>query len=297
MADGTGEVGVGGKAAVVVGGPLGGSGEPESSDSLKTFGAVVRGFRKRAGLTQEELAERVQYSVQTVASVEQGRRFPRPDFVTRAEAVLDAFGILRDAAVHVSRQPGLASWFRQWWRLEAEAISLYTYECRVVPGLLQTEEYARAVSFNVPPLPGPEEMEHRIATRMARQELLSPRRKPPCAFSFIVEQAVLERRTGGNEVTRELYEHLLDVTERHWNVEFQIVPLIQPVHAGLDGPLQLLETPEHDWFGYSEGQENGRLITARKEISILQQRYAKLRSQALPPADSLSLLKRMRGAL
>jgi transcriptional regulator with XRE-family HTH domain len=274
-----------------------GGGEPEVSDSLKTFGEVLKAFRKRAGLTQEEFAPLVRYSVPTVASIEQGRRFPPSDFVDRAEEVLDAFGALRGAARHLSRQPGLASWFRQWARLEAEAVSLHTYECRVMPGLLQTEAYARAVSFSVPPLPTEEQMNERIAARMARHELMSTRRKPPTAFSFIVEQAVLERRTGGDDITRELFDHVLNVIERHWNVEFQLMPQRQPVHAGLDGPLQLAETPDTWWFGYSEGQKNGRLITDRKEISVLQQRYAKMRSQALPPEDSLSLLKRMRGAL
>ncbi|MDJ0465368.1 helix-turn-helix transcriptional regulator [Streptomyces sp. H27-C3] len=274
-----------------------GCSEPEVSDSLKTFGEVFKAFRKRAGLTQEDFAELVPYSVQTVAKIEQGRRFPQPDFVGRAEEVLDAFGALRGAARHLSRQPGLASWFRQWARFEAEAVSLYTYECRVVPGLLQTEAYARAVSFSVPPLPDEQQLSERIAARLARQDLLATSRKPPTAFSFIVEQAVLERHTGGEDVTRDLFDHLVGVVERHWNVEFQLMPSRQPVHAGLDGPLQLAETPERRWYGYSEGQKNGRLITDLKEISVLQQRYAKMRSQALTPEDSLGLLKRMRGAL
>lgn len=274
-----------------------GCGEPEVSDSLRTFGEVFKAFRKRAGLTQEEFAELVPYSVQTIAKIEQGRRFPQPDFVERAEECLDAFGALRGAARHLSRQPGLASWFRQWAKFEAEAVSLYTYECRVVPGLLQTEAYARAVSFSVPPLPDEQQLSERVTARLARQDLLATSRKPPTAFSFIVEQAVLERHTGGEEVTRELYDHLVGVVERHWNVEFQLMPLRQPVHAGLDGPLQLAETPQNRWFGYSEGQKNGRLITDPKEISVLQQRYAKMRSQALTPEDSLGLLKRMRGAL
>jgi hypothetical protein len=75
------------------------------------------------------------------------------------------------------------------------------------------------------------------------------------------------------------------------------MPLRQPVHAGLDGPLQLLESPDNRWFAYSEGQKNGRLIADPKEISVLMQRYAKLRSQALTPEDSRSLLERMRGEL
>ncbi|MFG2501890.1 helix-turn-helix domain-containing protein [Streptomyces sp. NPDC048441] len=274
-----------------------GCSEPEVSDSLRTFGEVFKAFRKRAGLTQEEFAELAGYSVQTVAKIEQGRRFPQPDFVERAEELLDAFGALRGAARHLSRQPGLASWFRQWAKFEAEAVSLYTYECRVVPGLLQTEAYARAVSFSVPPLPDEQQLSERVTARLARQDLLATSRKPPTAFSFIVEQAVLERHTGGEQVTRELYDHLLGVVERHWNVEFQLMPLRQPVHAGLDGPMQLAETPENRWFGYSEGQKNGRLITDPREISVLQQRYAKMRSQALTPEDSLGLLKRMRGAL
>lgn len=274
-----------------------GNSEPEVSDSLRTFGEVVKAFRRRAGLTQEQFAPAVRYSVPTVAAIEQGRRFPPRDFVERAEEVLDGFGTLRNAARHLSRQPGLASWFRQWARLEAEAVSLYTYECRVVPGLLQTEGYAQAVSRSVPPVPTEEEVTERVAARMARHELLSTQRKPPAVFSFIVEQAVLERHTGGEDVTVELYDHLLTVIERNWNIDVQVMPLRQPVHPGLDGPLQLAETPDHRWFGYSEGQENGRLITDAKEISRLHQRYAKMRTQALTPEDSLGLLKRLRGAL
>ncbi|MYS37968.1 helix-turn-helix protein [Streptomyces sp. KhCrAH-43] len=274
-----------------------GGAEPEVSDSLRTFGAVVHALREHAGLSREEFGALVGYSKHTIASIEQGRRMPDRDFVQSAEPVLGNTGALRKAAPHLSRQAGLASWFVQWARLEATAVSLYTYECRVIPGLLQTEAYARAVSLDVPPLPDPEELEQRIAARMARQELLAVTRKPPTAFSFIVEQAVLERHTGGEAVTRELLDHLIALIESHWNVEFQVMPLRRPTHAGLDGPLQLAETPEHRWYGYSEGQNNGRLISDPKEISVLHQRCAKLRSQALNPEDSLGLLKRMRGAL
>ncbi|MYQ80863.1 MULTISPECIES: helix-turn-helix domain-containing protein [unclassified Streptomyces] len=271
--------------------------EPEASDSLRTFGAVVHALREHAGLSREQFGKLVGYSRHTIASIEQGRRWPERGFVESAEPVLGNTGALRKAAPYLTRQAGLASWFVQWARLEATAISLYTYECRVIPGLLQTEAYARAVTLSAPPVPGPEELEERIAARMARQELLSIHRKPPTAFSFIVEQSVLERHTGGDDVTRELLDHLIELIEGNWNVEFQIMPTRRVSHAGLDGPLQLAETPEHRWYAYSEGQKNGRLISDPKEISVLQQRYAKLRSQALTPEDSLSLLKRMRGAL
>jgi hypothetical protein len=272
-------------------------GEPEASDSLRTFGAMVHALREHQGLSREEFGALVRFSKHTVASIELGRRMPDEDFVERAEPVLGGTGALRRAIKQVARQPGLAVWFRQWARQEALAISLCTYECRVVPGLLQTESYARAVSMSVPPLAGEAAVDQRVNARLERQELLSTDREPPCAFSFIVEQSVLERRTGGDEVTREQLDRLLAVIDRHWNVEVQVMPLVQPVHAGLDGPIALLETPDNRWFGYSEGQENGRFISDPKSISVLQQRYAKLRSQALTPEDSRNLLGRMRGAL
>lgn len=285
MADGTG-----GAGALGCGG---GNGEPEVSDSLKAFGEVVKAFRKRAGLTQEQFAPRVQYSVPTVASIEQGRRFPPPDFVKRAEEVLDAFGALRGAARHLSRQPGLASWFRQWARLEEEAVSLYTYECRLVPGLLQTEAYARTLFVNqLPPL-GDDQIEAQWAARAERQRLL--RERPNTAFSFILEEHLFLRRTGGAEVTRGLIDHVLELAELR-NVEMQVIPQVQESHAGLHGPMQLLETPENRWLGYCEGQEYGQFIPNPKVVSTLQMRYARMRSQALCLSDSRALLQRMRGA-
>lgn len=168
--------------------------EPERSDSLRTFGAFVKALRQRAGLTQEAWAERSGYSLSTCAGVEQGRRFPPPLFIDRAERELDAGGALREAAKHLSRGPGMAAWFRQWAKMELTALSLYAYDCRMVPGLLQTEAYARALVRQVPPIPPDEEFEQRIALRMERQALFH--RKRPVTFSFIIEQALLERQTG-----------------------------------------------------------------------------------------------------
>ncbi|TXC98762.1 helix-turn-helix transcriptional regulator [Streptomyces sp. ISID311] len=271
-----------------------GSGEPEATDSLKTFGAVVKAFRERAGLTQEGLALLVRFSAQTVASIEQGRRLPPPDFIERAEEALDAFGVLRAAACHLARKPGIAAWFRHWAALEEQAISLYTYECRLIPGLLQTEAYARALfTEQLPPLDD-QQIEAQWAARAERQQLL--RERPNTAYSFILEEHLFLRRTGGVEVTRELIEHVLETAEAR-NVEIQIMPLERKTHAGLDGPMQLLETPENTWFAYNEGQRGGLFVSDSKEVSVLQMRYARMRSQALSLDDSLSLLKQMRGAL
>ncbi|MER5825252.1 helix-turn-helix domain-containing protein [Streptomyces mirabilis] len=268
--------------------------EPEPSDSLKTFGLVHKACRKRAGLTQEEFAPLVGYQPSTVASIEQGRRLPPRAYVERAEEVLDAFGVLRAAAKYATRQPGLASWFREWAELEEQAISLYTFENRLVPGLLQTEGYARTLFNERVPVLTDAQIEAQIAARADRQRLLVER--PNTAFSFIVEEYVVQRGTGGSEVTRGLIDSILTVTELR-NVEIQLMPMTCAVHSGLDGPIRLSETPQNEWFGYCEGQESGQLVASPKTISVLQMRYAKLRSQALSPNDSRSLLERMRGAL
>lgn len=267
--------------------------EPEPSDGLKTFGAVLKSFRKRAGHTQESLAPEIGCSAHFLASVEQGRRLPPQGFVDRCEAALDAFGTLRLASHQLSRQKGLASWFRQWAALEQEAMNLSTYECRLIPGLLQTEAYARALFANqLPPL-SEEDAEAQLSARLERQQLLTDR--PNTAYSFIIEEHLLLRGIGGEGVTLELIGHVLNLAKR-WNIEVQIMPLVRRDHAGLAGPMQLLETADNRWFAYNEGQRYGQLIAEPKEISILQSRYARMRSQALPPEDSVRLLEQMRGA-
>ncbi|MEU2096638.1 helix-turn-helix transcriptional regulator [Streptomyces globisporus] len=267
--------------------------EPEPQYSLKMFGEVVKTFRKRARLTQEQFAPLVGYSPETVASVEQGRRLPPPDFAERADSILDAFGVILAAAKHLTRRKGLASWFRQWAELELSALSLYTYECRLIPELLQTPTYVRRLlADRLPPL-ADEQIEARLAARLERQRLLHER--PNTAFSFILEEHLFLRDLGGEEVTRELLDHIVDLSELR-NVEIQIMPLVRHHHAAIDGPMQLLETPDHQWFGYLEGQLYGQFVSDPKVVSVIQMRCASMRSQALSLEDSQSLMRRMRGA-
>ncbi|MEV5956799.1 helix-turn-helix transcriptional regulator [Streptomyces sp. NPDC051987] len=270
------------------------SSEPEVSDGLKSFGAVLKALREEAGLTQEEFAPLVRYSVHAVAKLEQGKRFPSVRFIERAGAVLEAPRVLKAAARHLARRQGLASWFVQWAGIEEEAVSLYTYECRAIPGLLQPEAYIRAIfERRLPPLTE-EQIEQQVVARQERQRLLTERQNT--AFSFIIEQALLERRVGGAEVTRTLIGHLLEAGNLR-NVELQIMSLRQEEHAGVDGQMYLAETSEHQWLGYTEGQQSSVLLTNPDDVSAMLQRYGKLRSQALDREATVSLLEQMRGAL
>ncbi|MFF9489809.1 helix-turn-helix domain-containing protein [Streptomyces sp. NPDC014676] len=269
--------------------------EPDPSDSLRTFGAVVQALREHAGLSRVQFGELVRYSKHTVESVELGRRMPDASFVERAEEALGNTGALRHSARFLTRgEAGLAAWFRRWARLEREAVSLCTYECRLVPGLLQSEGYARAVFEGTVPVAPDEQLENFMATRMERQRMLFER--PTTPFSFIVEEHVFWRRFGDAEQMGGMLDRVLELSAPR-NVTLQVVPLEAGLHACLDGPLQLVETPRGQRLAYSEGQQNGRLIAGPKEVSLLYQRYDTLRSQALNAKDSRGLLERLRGEL
>ncbi|WP_432104552.1 helix-turn-helix domain-containing protein [Streptomyces sp. bgisy091] len=273
-----------------------GGGEAASSDGLKAFGAVLKALREEVRLTQEQFAALVQYSVAYVAKIEQGKRFPPKDLLTRSEDVLGATAsrVLTAAAGSLTRRVGLASWFLQWAAIEEEAVTLCAYECRAIPGLLQPELYIRAVfERRLPPLSS-EQIEQQVSARLERQHLLTER--PNTAFSFVIEQSLLERHMGGPTVTRHLLDHLLEQGTRR-NVEIQVMPLRQYDHAGIDGLMYLAEDRQHVWVGYSEGQQSSVLITSPHDVSAMLQRYGKLRSQALGSEATASLLDQMRGAI
>ncbi|MEU3447306.1 helix-turn-helix transcriptional regulator [Streptomyces thermolilacinus] len=264
-------------------------------EGLKIFGSVLQNLRKMAGLTQEEFAPRVRYSAGYIAKIEQGKRFPPPDLPERCRPVLGevAANVLLTVAKDLRRKAGLASWFRQWAKTEEEALSLYSYECRVIPGLLQPEPYMREVlGSRLPPMTD-EQLEVQVASRLERQRLLTER--STTAFSFIIEQHLIERGLGGSAVTRSLMDHLL-CCARLRNVEVLIMPRQRVSHAGLDGSLYLAETPSREWLGYVESHDASLLFSEVNQVSALLQRYGRMRGQALDSEASMSLLEHMRGA-
>ncbi|MEU6245740.1 helix-turn-helix transcriptional regulator [Streptomyces sp. NPDC047024] len=270
--------------------------EPELPDSLRTFGAVLKSLRELAGLTQEEFARLVGYSVAYIAKIEQGKRFPPSELPERAEEALGAHGrkVLSAAARSLTRRPGLAHRFQEWAGIEEDAISLYAYECRAVPGMLQPEAYIRALFDSTPPPLSEEQIQHYVTARLDRQQLISTRVNTE--FIFIIEQSVIERRIGGRKVTTQVIDHLLEVGTRR-NVEIQVMPTVREDHCGVGGPMYLAQTPTCQWLGYTEGQRSSHLLAAPKDVSVLVQRYGKLRSQALDCQATVKLLEQIRGAL
>jgi transcriptional regulator with XRE-family HTH domain len=258
------------------------------------YGKLVKLFRERAGLTQAALAAAVGYSHELVASIEQGRRPAKTAFTDAAERVLETGGALRvlQGDVDLARLP---AFFQDFALLETDAVSRFSYDPLLVPGLLQTEEYAHSLlSAHYPPL-ADEVVEERVAARLARQALLS-RQQPGIVLVFIIEEEALRRKVGGPEVLRAQLRALLMQAE-HRNVEVQVMPTSRGAHSGLNGPMVLLETTDHQQFVYLECQDEVRVMSARERVSEFWMRYGMLRTQALTTEDSARLVEHMLGEL
>ncbi|MEV6194136.1 helix-turn-helix transcriptional regulator [Streptomyces sp. NPDC051920] len=251
------------------------------------YSKLVRPFRERARLTQAQLAEAVGYSYEQVASIEQGRRPAKAAFTDAAEGVLETDGALRvlQEDVDLARLP---VFFQDFALLEAEAVSRFSYDALLIPGLLQTEKYAKTlISAHFPPLDD-DVVDERVAARLARQSLLS-RTQPPLVFVFIIEEAALHRAVGGSGIMKGQLQHLSELAGRR-NIEIQVMPTSRAAHSGLNGPMVLLETTDRQQFVYLESQDQVTVISRREQVSEFWMRYGMLRTQALNTEESAHLI-------
>ncbi|MFI0512644.1 Scr1 family TA system antitoxin-like transcriptional regulator [Streptomyces sp. WSLK1-5] len=264
----------------------------KNATAVKMVGSLVGTFRRAAGLTQRALADEVAVDEETIASVEQGRRTLKPDLAAQLDALLDTKGALSVALENMPEIDLFPRWAEEYIDLEREALALSWYDNQVLPGLLQTPAYARAVFLNDVPALTEYEIEQRVAARMERQEILQ--REEPPTVSFVVSEVTVMDRLGGDEVHAEQLHRL-----REWadlpGVTLQIMPVGRDFHAGLVGPFTVIETVDHQRIVYTEAPRRGWLIADPDEVSYLERRYAMLRTQALNPQETKGLLDRLLG--
>ncbi|MGW7170900.1 helix-turn-helix domain-containing protein [Streptomyces sp. NPDC054884] len=258
---------------------------------VTAFGRQLKLLRVRAGLERPEFGSRVGYAADTVASIEQGRRIPQARFIDKADEVLGAGGLLTALKEEVGRAQ-YPAYFRDAVRLEATATALNVYAVFAVPGLLQTEDYARAVFQMQRPLLPDEVIEQRLDARLARQQVFS--RRPAPLMSFVIEEAVLRRPLGGRKVLREALEQILLTAELR-NVEVQVMPIGREDNAALGGPFTMIDTAKGERIAYTEVQDDSRLYTNVTKVRELEARYGILRSQALTPRESSAFIEKLLG--
>ncbi|WP_435883229.1 helix-turn-helix domain-containing protein [Streptomyces tendae] len=260
---------------------------------VTAFGRQLKLLRLRAGLERAEFGKRLGYSADTVASIEQGRRIPQARFIEKADEVLGAGGVLTALKEEVGRAqyPGF---FRDAARLESDAHELFLYAVQAVPGLLQTEEYTRALLAMRRPLLDEDTIEQRVSARLSRQQTFA--RWPAPLVSFVIEEAVLRKPFGGKAVLRGVLENILMVGHRR-NVEIQVMPNDQEDNAGVDGPFTLITPKKGEQIAYLEVQGRSILVTERDEVRSISARYGIIRSQALTPRESLGFVEKVLGEL
>ncbi|MEU6082201.1 helix-turn-helix transcriptional regulator [Streptomyces sp. NPDC047108] len=248
-------------------------------------GNQLKLWRTRAGVTREQLGQEAGYGCETIKSMEQGRRKPTLRVLEIADEMCGAQGLLTAAQDYLKPEK-FPSYSQDYMRYEAEAIALSWYESQLVPGLLQTEAYARALmNGHCPPLDD-ETVEERVAARLGRQSMLEKQVK---GFNFVIEETALRRRiTDADAHTRQLH-HLLDVS-RQRNVTVQVMPTGQGYHPGLMGPFVVLETSEHEHLAYEEGQTMGLLYSVPEKVSLIRQRHDMILRRALGPEESVRLI-------
>ncbi|MEX2968698.1 Scr1 family TA system antitoxin-like transcriptional regulator [Streptomyces sp. C184] len=257
--------------------------------SLKIFGKQSRFLREQKEMTRRDLAALIPYSESLIAMVERGERPPKPGYVDAVDGALGAGGILRVLIPEVAEKHHPA-WAEEYVKLQAEALALHSYSTHFLHGLLQTEEYARAVFRSRRPSLDDEEIDRVVQARLVTQTLLT--RKPACRLTFVLEEPVIMRKIGGQRVWEGELRNLLKLGELH-NVQIQVMPLARESHAGVDGPMTLLETRAHHTIGYVEGQQGSYFLTDPDDVSVLSHRYGTIRSQALDAEASRALIERL----
>ena len=264
--------------------------EPDpSTGPLALFAAEHRRYRKLAGITQAQLAAELVYTTQFVGMVEVAARTPCRQYVDDTDRILGANGGLINCWLLVSRMH-VPKWFGPFIEVEARCTAMREWECTVVPGLLQTADYARALGHAGRPNATDEQVEREVEVRMHRQEILH-RTEPPLLWT-IIDEFALRRHAGGPEVMRGQFGHLLEMAELP-HVVIQVLPAETGVNPGEIGAFTVMELEDQPEIVWAEGPGQGRFVDREDQVAECIRRYDHLRAMALPPAASQKLISRL----
>lgn len=269
----------------------------------RRLGSELRRLRESQSLKLEEVAEQVGLAPSTLSRIETGKASTRTAYLN---SMLALYGVddpsQRQVLLDMAREGHRKGWWALWdgvlptgfsiyVGLEAEAASLRVYEPQVVHGLLQTQDYARAVMTTVRRRQTADEIERLVSLRMQRQEVLF--RADPLDLWVILDEAVLRRLTGPSEVMRAQLEYLHEAAQRP-NVTLQVLSFGSGLHPGLGGSFTIIEFPERSDpdVVYTEGVTGQAYIEERdRDVRARSEAFDLLRATALPPADSARLIK------
>ncbi|MET9290456.1 helix-turn-helix transcriptional regulator [Streptomyces sp. NPDC003077] len=250
-----------------------------------TYGSWLRAQREAAGMTQQELADAARMSRSHIAHIEAGRRLPSKEDARRLDKVLNTGDVLSsflpDDGVVV------ADYFETARNLEQQAIAIHEFALSFVPGILQTERYARAVLGSAFPPRSEKECDRAVVTRLGRSKVLADPKMPVvCA---LLDEAILRRPIGGPGIMAEQLTHLADLGQSG-RVRVHVLPFSVGHHPLLQSTLSLMRFEDQPPIAYSEGVLTGTVHDTPSVVDQLRDAYALALSDALPLKESLVLL-------
>ena len=264
----------------------------------RRLGVELRRHREAARVTIDMVAERLGCSTSKVSRIETGHTSATPADV---QAMLDIYGVT-DAIVQELVQIAREARQKGWWHpfstvltsayvgLEAAARSVRTYESQVLPGLLQSEEYAIAVIRAARSGDSEQEIDPRVRVRMERQSLLI--QDDPIDLWVVLDEAVLSRPVGGDDVMLDQLAKLITAA-RLPNITLQILPFAAGAHAGMDGTFAILEFEEEGDADvvFTENATGGLFLEKAEELSKYNALFEIIRTTALPPEESIEMIE------
>ncbi|WP_424529994.1 helix-turn-helix domain-containing protein [Sphaerisporangium viridialbum] len=263
--------------------------------------AELRGLREASAKSRQEVAELVGTTDITLWRYETGLTRPAPADVAALLEVYGVAGEARGELLEMARQARKRGWwhrhrqtlkpgFDSYIGLEAEASVLRTYQSQVVPGLLQTEAYARAVIEATAMGPARAEVTEKVAVRMSRQDLVT-RVDDPIQIVMVLDEAVIRRQIGGPGIMRGQLMRLLEAGALP-NVDIRVLPFASGAHPALDGQFNLLEFPEPGDLDlvYLEQAVSGLVLEEPQERRRYASMFADLLTRALSPGETMILI-------
>ncbi|GAA0578562.1 helix-turn-helix transcriptional regulator [Streptomyces crystallinus] len=257
-----------------------------SASPLDYYGSELRRKREAAGMTQEQLGAVIFCAASLIGQIETARKVPTRDISERLDAALLTDGFFTRLVGLVLRTQ-LPSWFQQYAEMEARAAYISTFQAQLVYGLLQTEDYARAVLG----VRDEGDVDARVEARMERQRILD-RETPPLIW-VVMSETVLRQQIGGRKVMREQLEHLLHLNaSRDW-VKVQVLPFEAGAHTGLPGSFTTLRFDDDPDLVYTEDFVSGHMTANQQAIREGSLRYDHLQATALSVEGSAALIARV----
>jgi transcriptional regulator with XRE-family HTH domain len=255
------------------------------------FADLLATYRKEAGWTQAEAARQFTMSKSLYQKIEACDRKPQRDMAERCDELFGTHGVFARIYKDIVTEPH-PDWFGPRVEYEDRAAVITDWEMRGIPGMLQTEPYARAVVRACRPYEPPEEIEVTVQGRLERQDILA-RERPPKLWAVVAE-GVLRQIVGGREVMTEQLDHLVKISESSRAV-IQVLPFSAADAPGANGPAAMFEFEDRPSIAYLEGWDAGRIVEDSQEVADIATALSMIKGCALSPGDSRQLIAEIRG--